>query len=202
MSSRPLRHLDDREVFTAVRQAIVDAALEQLARRDDLDLNVADVVLASGAHNAAFYRVFGSKDRLLLAVAQEAVGRTLVLLRDRVSRERSPAAAIRAWARVLLRLTATPRAAASIQAFALERHRFLRRFPDSEEILVAPVKRVLLDVLVPLGVGDANEIVDAAYELVMGQQATWIARRHEPTSTELSRCLRMVVRLVASERSG
>lgn len=198
-ATRPLRQLDDPEAFAAARRAFVEAALELLSHRDDLELSVAEVVRDAGWHNAAFYRVFDSKDRLLLAVAEEAVTRTIRTLEARVDRTGGARDSLRAWARVLLRLAATPKGAASIQAFALERHRFLRRFPDSDAHLVAPVKRVLTEALSRNGVPDVQRVADAAYELVMGQQATWIARRHQPTAVEVDGYAELVTRLLPDD---
>lgn len=196
--ARPLRGLDDPEAFAVARQAFVDAALVVLSRRSDLDVSVTEVVREAGLHNAAFYRIFESKDGLLLAVAQEAAERTVPVLEARMKRAQDAAQAVQQWATVLLRLTATDRSAQSIEAFALERHRFLRRFPDAEERLVVPVRRVLADALVQHGMTDtdAQEVTDAAYELVMGQQATWIARGHRPTPREVERVADLATRLL------
>ena len=193
---RPLRQLDDPEAFAATRQAFVDAALVVLSRRSDLDVSVTEVVQEAGLHNAAFYRIFESKDGLLLAVAQEAAERTVPVLESRLRRAHDAPQAVRSWASVLLRLTATDRSAQSIEAFALERHRFLRRFPDAEDRLVEPVRRVLADALEEYGVSDAADVTNAAYELVMGQQATWIARGHRPTQREVERVADLATRLL------
>ena len=198
-AARPLRQLDDPEAFAATRQAFVDAALVVLSRRSDLDVSVTEVVQEAGLHNAAFYRVFESKDGLLLAVAQEAAERTVPVLQTRLRRAPDAPQALRAWATVLLRLTATDRSAQSIEAFALERHRFLRRFPDAEDRLVEPVRRVLQDALKQHGVADAADVTSAAYELVMGQQATWIARGHRPTQREVERVADLATRLLDTQ---
>jgi AcrR family transcriptional regulator len=201
---RPLRQLDDPEAFAAARQAFVDAALVVLSRRSDLDVSVTEVVQEAGMHNAAFYRVFESKDHLLLAVAQEAAERTVDTLDARMTRALDAHQAVQVWASVLLRLTATDRSAHAIEAFALERHRFLRRFPDAEDRLVEPVRRVLVDALAQHGVdtAGAHDVTNAAYELVMGQQATWIARGHRPAQREVERVAELATRLLDEKPSG
>jgi len=200
--ARPLRQFDDPEAFAAARQAFVDAALVVLSRRSDLDVSVTEVVQEAGLHNAAFYRVFESKDGLLLAVAQEAAERTVPVLETRLRRASDAPQALLAWATVLLRLTATDKSARSIEAFALERHRFLRRFPDAEDRLVEPVRRVLQDALAQHGVAvaDAADVTNAAYELIMGQQATWIARGHRPTPREVERVADLATRLLDTDQ--
>ena len=194
-SIRPLRQFDDPAAVAAARGAFVDAALALVRDSGGLDFSVADVVRRSGSHNAAFYRLFGSKDALVLAMAAAAARRTAARLESHVPREANDADRVRAWARVILHLAANPATAAATQAFSIERHKLLQRFPDSDEIR-EPVKRVLRDVLREAGLAEAALLTNAAFELVMAQQATWIARRHRPSASEIEQHANLVVRLV------
>jgi AcrR family transcriptional regulator len=196
VSARPLRQLDDEAELAAARQAFIAAALEIVTARETLDLGVADVVRRSGWHNAAFYRIFGSKDGLLLAVSEEATRRTVEVLRARVARARTPSAALRVWTAVLLQRAASAPAATATQPFALDRHRLLHRFPDAEQRLTLPIRAVVHAILREAGCPDAESAGDAATELVLGQQATWLACRHRPTPAEIEQCTTFVQRLV------
>jgi len=196
MTTRPLRQLDDEIELAAARRAFIDAALEIVSAKATLDVAVVDVVRRSGWHNAAFYRIFGSKDALLLAVAEEAVRRAAEVLDERVADARSPATKVRAWTTVLLHRASTSTAAAATQPFALDRHRLLYRFPDAEEQLTRPIRTVLHDILRAAGRPDAAAAGDASTELVFSQQATWLATRHRPAEAEIELFTSLILRLV------
>jgi AcrR family transcriptional regulator len=154
------------------------------------------VVRRSGWHNAAFYRIFGSKDGLLLAVAEGAARRTAEVLEANVATARTPSDAMRAWSAVLLHRAASATAAAATQPFALDRHWLLHRFPDAEERLTLPIRAVAHAILREAGCPDPVPAGDAATELVLSQQATWLACRHRPTEAEIEQCTTFVLRLV------
>lgn len=196
-----MRQLDDNELATT-RRAFIDAALEITAQKAMLDFAVADVVRRSGWHNAAFYRIFGSKDGLLLALAEDAVAKTAALLATRANAAPSPAQAVRVWTTTLLHRAASPSAATATQPFALDRHRILHRFPDADGQLTLPIRAVLHDVLRAAGRPDAQAAGDAATELVLSQQATWLACHHRPTEDEIDQCVLLVLRLVGLESDG
>ncbi len=198
-STRPLHQFDDPAEEAAARHAFVEAALALAMESGGLSFGIADVVRRTGSHNAAFYRVFGSKDALMLAVAAEAARRTATRLERQVPRAPDPAEQVRVWTRVILRLAATPAAAAATHAFSIERHQLLRRFPDSDQVR-EPIKAVLRDLLRHAEVPDPGLLTDAAFELVMAQQATWLARRHRPTDTEIDWYANLVVRLVGLDK--
>jgi len=180
----------------------MDAALELMAGHATLDVSVAEVVRRSGWHNAAFYRVFGSKDGLLLAVAEDAASRTAQILGQRVAEASGPREAVRAWTRVLLHRASTLTSATATQPFALDRHRLLHRFPDAEERLTLPIRAVLHEVLRQAGRPDAEAAGDAATELVLSRQATWLACRHRPREAEIEQVTVLIVRLVGLEPTG
>jgi len=202
VTTRPLRQLDDEDELATARRAFIDAALEIVARKATVDVAVADVVRRSGWHNAAFYRIFGSKDGLLLAVTEDTVLRTAEVLAAHVAAAPTPRAAVRAWASVLLQRAASPTAATATQPFALDRHRLLLRFPDAEGQLTLPIRAVIHDVLRSAGRPDAEVAGDAATELVLSQQATWLARHHRPSDTEIEQCCSLILRLVGLPDDG
>jgi AcrR family transcriptional regulator len=201
VTTRPLRQLDDEGELATARRAFIDAALEIAAHKATLDVSVAEVVRRSGWHNAAFYRIFGSKDGLLLAVTEDTVLRTAEVLSAHVAAAHTPQGAVKAWASVLLQ-PASPTAATATQPFALDRHRLLLRFPDAEGQLTLPIRAVIHDVLRAAGRPDAEIAGDAATELVLSQQATWLARHHRPSDTEIEQCSSLILRLVGLPDDG
>src|ERR1700722_11657190 len=196
MTTRPLRQLDDDTELAAARRAFIDATLEIVARKATVAVAVMEVVRRSGGHNAAFYRIFGSKDGLLLAVAEDATQVIARVLATRVNDGDTPVAAVRAWTAVLLHRASTPVAATATQPFALDRHRLLHRFPDAQDRLTLPIRSVLHEVLRAAGRPDAVGAGDAATELVLSQQATWLATHHQPSEHEIEQFTVFILRLV------
>jgi AcrR family transcriptional regulator len=194
---RPLRYLDDPVVLEQERQAFITAALEILAAADAVDLQVSRVVQKAARHNVVFYRIFGSKDGLILAVVEEATRRTAEVVEARMAEAATPAAAVCAWTHTLLSM-ARGEIARGALALALDRHRLLHRFPDARATLAMPLRQPLLKVLEAAGCPDVDIVADAAYELVMSRQASWIASGHEPSDAELDYYNELVLRLCGS----
>jgi AcrR family transcriptional regulator len=195
---RPLHRLADPVALARERRALIDAALELLRDEDTLELHVGAIVKRAGQHREAFYRIFGSKAGLMFAVLEEAVQRTVDALDRHMARATSPTDGVHTWAEVLLKRAASPRAAAAARPFALDRHHILDQFPGAAKALDQPIRLRLARVLQSADLPDADRLAAAAYELVMGSQATWIATGHRPTPTEIDRYAAMVVRLVGA----
>ncbi len=195
----PLRYLDDPVALARERQAFIAAALDLLAATDTVDLQVSRIVARAGRHNAAFYRVFGSKDGLTLAVVEEATRRTAMVVERRVAAAGPPVEAVRTWAVALLSL-ARGEAARAIRALALDRYRLLHRFPQAEATLTLPLRQPLTRTLRSAELPRAELLADAAFELVMSRQAAWIALDHQPDTDEVAAYAELVLDLVGLPR--
>jgi AcrR family transcriptional regulator len=191
----PLHYLDDPEAWQRERAAFVDAALDLFAESGTVDLQVSQVVRRAGRHNAAFYRVFGSKEGLVLAVVEESSRRTAAVVVRRMARAKTPVEAVRAWARVLLGL-ASADLAAGAHAIALDRYRLLQRFPEAAVTAAMPLRKPLEDVLRSAGLKQPDVLAEAAFELVLSRQASWIALKQPATEREIRTYADLVVRLV------
>lgn len=191
----PLHYLDDPEALARERAAFVEAALALMAQTGTVEVQVAQVVRQAGRHNTAFYRVFGSKEGLQLAVVETVVQRTLVALERRMATAKTPRDAVRAWARLLLGLAAAD-PAAGVHAIALDRYRLMRRFPDAESTIADPLRSPLRAVLEQAGLGRPDLLAEAAFELVLSRQASWIALGQPPGDREIRSYVDLTVRLV------
>jgi AcrR family transcriptional regulator len=191
----PLHYLDDPEALQRERAAFVDAAMALFAEAGTVELQVAQVVRRAGRHNAAFYRVFGSKEGLVLAVVEESSRRMADVIVRRMQRTKSPEEAVRAWARVLLNL-ASADLAAGAHAIALDRYRLLNRFPEAAARAAVPLRQPLEQVLRTAGLPQPEVLAEAAFELVLSRQASWIALGHPAGDREIRAYADLVVRLV------
>jgi AcrR family transcriptional regulator len=195
----PLHYLSDPEMLQRERAAFVTAALDLIAQSGTIDLQVAQVVRHAGRHNAAFYRVFGSKEGLVLAVVEEAAGWTAAALERRMRGAKTPADSVRAWAGVLLGL-ASADPVSGVHAIALDRYRLLKRFPDAEATIADPLRLPLEEVLRQAGQPAPKTLAEAAFELVLSRQASWIALGQRPTAKEIRIYADLAVRLVGLGR--
>jgi AcrR family transcriptional regulator len=178
------------------REMFLNAALELVATSATLDdLQVAEVVRRSGRHNTAFYRLFGAKEGLLLAVVEEAVRRAVHIVERQMQPARTPAEAVRAWSQALLAL-AKPEPAPRVPAIALDRFRLLRRFPNADATIADPLRQPLRDVLPQDGQPGPAVLAEAAFELILSRQASWIALGHAPSDEDIAVYAALVVRLV------
>jgi AcrR family transcriptional regulator len=193
---RPLHYLDDPDVRAAERQVFIDAALELLAHTDSLDLTVGDVVRAADRNNAIFYKLFGSRDGLIIAVVEHTTQQIVEAMHRRISANPSREEAVDVWCSTLLALAQPAHSQGSVLPMALDRHRILRKSPESEHHVVAPLKNALTALL---GDSSLSELrLDAIFELVMGMQATWLALEHQPTTSEIQEVADTVLLLVTN----
>jgi AcrR family transcriptional regulator len=191
----PLHYLDDPETHARERAEFLAAAMELLGRSGSVDLQVAAVVRQAGKHNAGFYRIFGAKEGLILAVVEEAARRTAAAVSRRMHGAKTPQEAVRAWATVLLGLAAAD-PSLGVHAIALDRYRLLRRFPDADATIADPLRRPLAEVLRSSGRPRPEQLAEAAFELVLSRQASWIALGHRPTARQIRTYADLTVRLV------
>jgi AcrR family transcriptional regulator len=193
---RPLYYLNDPDVRAAERAVFIDAALKLLAHMDSLDLKVGDVVRAADRNNAIFYKLFGSRDGLIVAVVEHTTHKIVEVMRSRISANPTKEEAVNVWCRTLLALASPEHSSGSVLPMALDRHRILRKSPESEEHVVQPLKDALKAMLAD---GSLPKLrLDAAFELVMGTQATWLALEHRPTNGQIQEVADMVLLIVTT----
>jgi AcrR family transcriptional regulator len=107
-----------REALSEV-DAILEAALRVAERVAPAAPKVADIVAEAGTSNQTFYRYFGGKDDLLLAVLERGLLRARSYLEHRMVKASDPIARVVAWIEGMLvqvtRPTAARQGAAVIQ---------------------------------------------------------------------------------------
>lgn len=90
------------------RDRILDAAYRRLRETEGATVAVADILTAAGLGTRAFYRHFGSKDDLLLAMFRRDSERVLAELSALATASTSPADALRRYASGMMRLVSEP----------------------------------------------------------------------------------------------
>jgi AcrR family transcriptional regulator len=94
---------------------LLDAGLEVMARcGTDARPRVADVVHEAGLSNDAFYRHFGSKDALVLAILDDGTERLAGYLEHQMAKASDPEDAVRRWVTGVLAQADGPTAATTL----------------------------------------------------------------------------------------
>ncbi len=158
---------------------LIRAAFAEIRRSGRLEPRVGEIVRAAGLSNQAFYRHFGSKDELLLAVLDEGVAMLEATLARRIDAADSAEAAVRGWVEGILEQALDPEAAAATRPFAVSRARLAQQFPDDVAACEARLAALVVPVLERLraeadgrdeetGAALASRDATALYDLSMG----------------------------------
>jgi AcrR family transcriptional regulator len=116
VSPRPRLSQDETEEHA---RRIVEATFRVIAAKGSADPPIRLILREAGLSRQAFYRCFGSKDDLMVAVRSE--GRLILAhhLRVRMGHERGPAEKIRAWVRGVMQQAEAPYAVERTRPFVL-----------------------------------------------------------------------------------
>src|SRR4051812_14273721 len=93
-------------------QMLFDAAFAVMQRSGTPDVTVADILREAGMSTRSFYRHFGSKDDLLLAMYRREAEAASARLQAAVDAATSPKAALEAWIDAILAIGFSRRRAA------------------------------------------------------------------------------------------
>jgi len=114
-------------------ERLIDAARHILVRKNGSGFTLNEVLEESGLGTRAFYRHFGSKDELALAVFAQEAEREAKRLHARMKDAADPVAGVVAWIDVRLEPGFDQRLAASQRPLTEEAVRASRRFPRQLE---------------------------------------------------------------------
>lgn len=128
------------------RDRILDAAYRRLRETEGATVAVADILAAAGLGTRAFYRHFGSKDDLLLAMFRRDSERVLAELSALAAAATSPADALRRYAGGMMRLVSEPERMRRVLVMTSDEARRargyqaeLRRSQAAQEALIAAI---------------------------------------------------------------
>jgi AcrR family transcriptional regulator len=131
----------------AEERALIEAAHRVMRRNGFNGATVADILAEAGLSTRAFYRHFGSKDELLLAMYRRDSDAVAARIADRCDAAPTAAAALSAWLDEVLSLAYEPRRARRAAVLGSLAARRAETYPEAEEAavasLVGPLVRVL-----------------------------------------------------------
>jgi AcrR family transcriptional regulator len=166
-------------------QALLDAAFALIDERGTTQFTIQEVVDRSKQSLRGFYQYFDSKDELLFALLEETVRESLKDLRSAVDSESEPLARLRAFT---IRLhewceplgTRRKRGAHNrvpISEFSLQ---LALKDPERLAAAIAPVSRMLLEVLKAAVAARSIQVADAQRAVLLIQQTVmygWLMNR-------------------------
>jgi AcrR family transcriptional regulator len=174
------------------RRALIDAGLSVLRRHGRDGCTVADVLAEANLSTRAFYRHFGSKDELVLAIYEHDARATRSRLRERMTAAGDSRAALHVWIDETLALGFDTQRARRTRPLANEGLRLQAVFPTQFATIVEGVLDPLVNVLralrSPHPQRDARSIHAIAWALVAERLAGGALTRDEAKDHVLRFC--------------
>jgi AcrR family transcriptional regulator len=84
-------------VYLDEAQRLIQAGVEEIKERGNVDPRVADIVRRAGLSNKAFYRHFRSKEELLVAVLDDSLRKRMAEFETRLAEQSSHRDRVRVW---------------------------------------------------------------------------------------------------------
>jgi len=149
------------------RERFIDAARHLANRTGSAAFTVAQVVEAAGLSLKAFYRCFGGKDDLLVALlgADSRVGAEL--LTERMGTEADPAARLRAFVDGIFTLATLPGAEGYAGVLVREYRRLRETHADALDEALRPLVDLLAAEVAALGGTDPARDAQTIFELLL-----------------------------------
>jgi AcrR family transcriptional regulator len=163
---------------------IVDVTLGLIERTGNVIPSLREILAETGLSTQAFYRLFGSKDELLLVLLDDGRRQLVGYLTHRMARAPDPAGKLAAWVGGVLAQASSEAAAARTRPFVTNEERLAAAFPAEQQASVDLLTALLVDVVSDLGgvPGRVERDAVAIYDLSFGA-----LRRHLVRGTRASR---------------
>ncbi|CAO5247781.1 TetR/AcrR family transcriptional regulator [Frankia sp. AgKG'84/4] len=166
---------------------LVHATYTVIERTGSTDLSLRAILAAAGCSNQAFYRHFGSKDELLIALLSSGLRRVAADLRDRTAREDNLPARVDAWIRCVLEQATDPATAQQTRPFVAGLGRLQVRFPEE----LSQSRDLLVDTLTAVLPGaDRSREAWATFDLAFGAMQRHVLARTRPDPAEVTGLVR------------
>ena len=119
------------------------AAGQRLALDGDGGFTVKQLADDAGVALQTFYRHFGSKDELVLAVLEENVADGVRDMESIAARQPDPVERLRELIQLPIRMTTEPEASRRLRFHARERQRLAVKYPNDVEAVFAPYRQMI-----------------------------------------------------------
>ncbi|HUI04435.1 MAG TPA: TetR/AcrR family transcriptional regulator [Acidimicrobiales bacterium] len=160
-------------------QRIVASTFRLIERTGGIDPSLRDILAEAHLSTQAFYRLFRSKDELMLALLDDGRRQLVGYLEHRMEGAPDPASKVRAFIEGVMAQAQTPGAAARTRPFVVHQDRLAEAFPDEQQASVTLLVDLLRD-----ATGDAAGC-EAVYRLTFATLHDHLLRRTRPSAAEV-----------------
>ncbi|MCV7226414.1 TetR/AcrR family transcriptional regulator [Mycolicibacterium komossense] len=178
------RALAERRRTAEEVDRILTAAVRVMARSAPEPPKVSEIIVEAGSCNKAFYRHFGGKDDLLLAVMQRGIAVVAALLEEQMSRESDPAVKVARWVQGLLAQVTDPHmfsmCAATVAQMSASAHR-----QASDDDVMRPLRELLSEPIERMGRTDPDRDADAVFHCTMGTLRRYVGSERRPPPADV-----------------
>jgi AcrR family transcriptional regulator len=170
-------------------QRAVESTYALVEQTGNIDPPMRQILAETGLSTQAFYRLFRSKDELMLALLDDGRRRLVAHLERRMQRDPSPDAQVRAWIEGVMAQGADGRAAARTRPFVAGEDRLAEMFPSEHQASVEQLVSLLVPPLAAMrgAEGDGAELgararrdADAVYRLTFATLRDHLLARQRP----------------------
>jgi AcrR family transcriptional regulator len=174
------RALDERQrEATEEVERILAAAVQVMERAAPAPPRVSDIVAQAGTSNKAFYRYFGGKDDLILAVMERGVAMVASYLEHQMAKEDDPARKVARWIEGALAQVSEPRLTRASRAVTAQLAASAQ-WRAVEEQITQPLHDLLLAPITALGSADPARDAAAVFAVVFGTMRRYLALETYP----------------------
>jgi AcrR family transcriptional regulator len=187
------RALDSRHREASEEVERILAATVRVMERVNPDPpRVSDIVAEAGSSKKAFYRYFGGKDDLLLAVLERGVSIIVSYLDHQMAKEAAPQDKIACWICGALAQVAEPQLASMSRAVAGQIT--LGTAAGNTDTVMAPMRDLLLDPVRGLGSAEPERDADAVFELTAATMRRYVGAGAQPGPDHIDHLVRFCLR--------
>lgn len=201
------RSVADRQAELAESmRRIVEATYELVERTGTVDPPMRRILSHTGMSTQAFYRLFASKDELMLVLLDDGRRRLVAHLEHRMQRTDTAEAAVRAWVEGVMAQAADPRAASRTRPFVAGEERIAEAFPEEHAASVDQLVSLLVGPITTLdgGTGSradaarARRDAEAVYRLTFSTLRDHLLSRRKPAADTVEHLVTFVLRGVGA----
>ncbi|WP_099021164.1 TetR/AcrR family transcriptional regulator [Mycolicibacterium palauense] len=185
----PARANADRADANGEMERILSAAVRVMTTAAPDSPKVSDIVAEAGTCNKTFYRYFGGKDELVLAVMERGIARVAADLAARMDGTTDPAGKVASWVDGLLAQLSDPQLFSMCHATVAQFSTVAQRHePDAD--VMRPL-RVLLDApLAAMGGRCPERDGDAVFHCTMGVLRSYLGSGRRPPQGDVEHLVR------------